>query len=118
MKIKRIFENNAPSVEDQKQDIEEIFTEFIDDRKYSTLINRNIEVEDFGKYFVVEIYDGVDIDNANTIKTLRELVKKNLSALDLLKRLEPSFKRLEYLDYRWHVWMTDDGFKIEIGKKY
>jgi len=97
MKVRKVFEN---SKEDQKEDVEIVFTEFTDENGSSDYRECVIEYDN-PNYMMVTIYESKSDPVSNNIKEFDEIFKEREESLKLLKRIRYSLLNLDHYNYKW-----------------
>lgn len=111
--LRKIFESDST---EQLEEVEAIFTEFLDERQiledgeeYPTC---EIKIEQ--KYIRITIYKEECVQNANGIVDFENLVKGYDEQKAILNRLKTPLKRIDHLGYKWGIEIWDNEIHIKI----
>ena len=116
--LKKIFESTK---EEQVEDIESIFTEYLDQKyiaddgeEYSICF---LETKDSPQYVLVTIENYIQNAAISDIQDFDKIYKERFEYLEMLKKIRVSLLRLENMGYTWAMSFDEDGFHIKVFYK-
>jgi len=112
--LRRIFESTK---EDQFEDIESVFTEYLD-QKYTADDGEEysdcyIEKDVSDQFISITISSYLGSPAITDLKDFDKVFKERLEYLDLLKKIRTSLSRLNGMGYSWTMDFNEDGFHIK-----
>jgi len=114
--LKKIFES---SKEEQKDEVESIFTELLDqtyageDGDY----NSNCEIHDRENFILVSIYDSQSKVIINSFDDYDKFTKESEERAESLKKLRKYLQRVDYYGFSWDMEVDTEGYFIKIYYK-
>lgn len=111
--LRKIFESDS---NEQLEEVESIFTEFLDERQKledgeeSTIC----EISTEEKYIRITIYKDECAQDANGFADFENLVKGYDDQKAILNRLRTPLKRIDHLGYKWGIEICDNEIHIKI----
>lgn len=114
--LKRIFESNR---EDQKDEVESIFTELLD-QKYAGDDGdyySNCEIFDRSNFILVCIYDSQSNVVINSFEDYDKYTKESEERTESLKKLRKYLQRIDYAGFSWDMEINEDGIFIKVYYK-
>lgn len=116
--LRKIFESTK---EDQIEDIESIFTEYLDQKytaddgeEYSIC---NLFTDESDQYVMVNIESYLEGASISSITEFDRIYSERAEYLNLLKKIRVSLLRLEKIGYDWGMDFDNDGFHIKVFYK-
>lgn len=112
--LRKIFESTK---EDQVEDIESIFTEYLD-QKYTADDGEEysdcyIETKDSNQFVSITISSYLESPAITDLKDFDKIFKERSEYLELLKKIRTSLSRLDGMGYSWTMDFNDEGFHIK-----
>lgn len=111
--LRKIFESDST---EQLEEVEAIFTEFLDER-IKLEDGEEIptcEISTKPKYIRITIYKEECVQNANGFVDFENLVKGYDEQKDILNRLKTPLKRIDHLGYEWGIEIWDNEIHIKV----
>lgn len=116
--LRKIFESTK---EDQLEDIESVFTEYIDQKytaedgeEYSTC---NLFTDESDQYVMVNIESYLEGASIASLTEFDKIYAERSEYLNLLKRIRVTLLRLEKMGYDWAMDFDNEGFHIKVFYK-
>jgi hypothetical protein len=112
--LKKIFESTKES---QKDEVEDIFMELLDETYAGSDGNyySNCEVDDSNDiYILVSIYDHQEKIIINSIDEYDNFIDSNAMRQDRIGKLKKYLQRLDYYKFTWGMTIEDTGFYIKV----
>lgn len=114
--LRKIFESTK---EDQKDEIEDIFIELLDqtyageDGEYYS----NCEIDDRDNFMIVNIYDSQSKVIINSVGDYDKFTKELEERTESLKKLKKYLQRIDYAGFTWAMEVNSDGYFIQVYYK-
>jgi len=113
--LRKIFESTK---EDQIEDIESVFTEYLD-QKYTTDDGEEysicyLETKESPQYVLVRIENYIDAATITDLKDFDKIYQERVDYLNMLKKIRVSLTRLEGMGYNWAMSFDEEGFHIKV----
>lgn len=114
--LRKIFESTK---EDQKDEVESIFTELLDqtyageDGDYYS----NCEINDRENFILVSIYDSQSKVIINSFGDYDKFTKESEERVESLKKLKKYLQRIDYAGFNWDMEIDEQGYFIKVYYK-